>query len=184
MKWVLKLCIFHGFSSFGCGISFSQNWNYLSVSVLVLVLVSVSAKKKNDFFGQFRLKWKEKHFGHTLAQLGGLSKFIKCIALVEPIIYTELVLRPGGQWGWLRHPEKSDGFINNLINLAKNKAIKNLSNHTKLAIVLYKQSYCLYFNFRRKIEGFYYIKSSSKIKYFCCGKCRENASKNMFIFLY
>ena len=26
--------------------------------------------------------------------------------------------RPGGQRGWLRHPEKSDGFINNLINLA------------------------------------------------------------------
>ena len=40
---------------------------------------------------------------------------------MEPIIYTELVLRPGGQWGWLRHPEKSDGFINNLINLAKNE---------------------------------------------------------------
>ena len=35
--------------------------------------------------------------------------------------HTVLVVRPGGQRGWLRHPEKSDGFINNLINLAKNE---------------------------------------------------------------
>ena len=42
---------------------------------------------------------------------------------MEPIINTVLVVRPEGQRGWLQHPEKSDGLINNLINLAKNEAI-------------------------------------------------------------